>query len=560
MKKDSLQQFSTDSLYKLVRSNRYKNPLRAKTYVLSYYKRVRDQGNYAKAFNAACITSVVYNTLGQKDSAHFYVDEAAQIALQANDEKKYYSSLNIKGSICFSYDDFANALSNYKQAYVYFEKENNINKLAQIRHNMALIENQIGRRKQALLKVKENLRLYDEGVFDKKKRLAGYLNTLLSVSNVYTTIADDYTEERTQYLDSAMSYNKLGLDKSFEINNLEMYSFFLTVQGIIFQKRGNFSKAFKDLDDAEKLILKLGLNNQLSIVYLHKGKNYFIQNEIDEALPYLLKTDSIITKDNTYSQNLQETYILLAQSYEKKEDVKTASKYWNIFQKKTKENDKLMRQVSEELYKKYDVPSFIKRIELLQKEAEDKQFLSTLFINISIVLVLLFIAGFWYYKNRERTFKKRFDIVLNELKAIEKSQKRVESKTAQTYVITDENIQKILDGLEKFEKKEQFLQKKCTLNYVAKKINTNSTYLSKTLQSHKQKKFVQYITDLRLEYALKRLKNDTKFRTYDIKSIASELGFNTAESFSKAFKKRTGIYPSFYIKNLNKLSTDQGNS
>ena len=295
-------------------------------------------------------------------------------------------------------------------------------------------------------------------------------------------------------------------------------------------------------------------------MYLHKGKNYFIQNEIDEALPYLLKTDSIITKDNTYSQNLQETYILLAQSYEKKEDVKTASKYWNIFQKKTKENDKLMRQVSEELYKKYDVPSFIKRIELLQKEAEDKQFLSTLFINISIVLVLLFIAGFWYYKNRERTFKKRFDIVLNELKAIEKSQKRVESKTAQTYVITDENIQKILDGLEKFEKKEQFLQKKCTLNYVAKKINTNSTYLSKTLQSHKQKKFVQYITDLRLEYALKRLKNDTKFRTYDIKSIASELGFNTAESFSKAFKKRTGIYPSFYIKNLNKLSTDQGNS
>ena len=95
---------------------------------------------------------------------------------------------------------------------------------------------------------------------------------------------------------------------------------------------------------------------------------------------------------------------------------------------------------------------------------------------------------------------------------------------------------------------------------MAKKINTNSTYLSKTLQSHKQKKFVQYITDLRLEYALKRLKNDTKFRTYDIKSIASELGFNTAESFSKAFKKRTGIYPSFYIKNLNKLSTDQGNS
>ena len=112
---------------------------------------------------------------------------------------------------------------------------------------------------------------------------------------------------------------------------------------------------------------------------------------------------------------------------------------------------------------------------------------------------------------------------------------------------------KILQGLKKFEEKKLFLQKNCTINFVAKKIHTNKTYLSRTLQSHKQKKFVHYITDLRIDYGLSQLKNDTKFRAYDVKSIASELGFNTSESFAKAFKKRTGIYPSFYIKNLNKL-------
>lgn len=559
-RKDTLRQFSTDSLYELVKANRYKNPLIAKTYILEYNDRIKDEDDYTKKYKAACVTGIIYNVLGQKDSAYFFVDEASQIALQANDEDKYYDSLNIKGSICFVYDDYTEALSYYKKAYVYYKKINDVSRLARIRHNMALIENQIGRRKQALMKVKENLSLYEEGVFDKEKRVSGYINTLLNLSNIYTTIADDYTEGRTKYLDSAMTYNKLGMAKSLEVDNQEVYSIFLAIKGIIFQKRGAFSKAYQYLDDAEKLILKLGLNNQLSIVYLHKGKNYFSQNEIDKALPYLLKTDSIITKDDTYSQNLLETYILLSQAYEKKGDLKKTVYYSKILQKRAKENDVQTRKVSEDLYKKYDVPSYLKKIEQLQKEAAEKEFLSKLFIYVSIILVILSLVGFWYYKKRVRTFKKRFDIVLNDLKAMEQTQKKVEEKTTQAYVITDENIQKILDGLSKFEKKEQFLQKKCTLNYVAKKINTNSTYLSKTIQSHKQKKFVHYITDLRLEYALKRLKNDTRFRTYDIKSIASELGFNTAESFSKAFKKRTGIYPSFYIKNLNKLTDGEVNS
>jgi len=560
IQKDSLKLFSVDSLLILTEENRYKNPLRAKTYVTAYYKRVKKSGNLQKVFKATYLKAEIYNVLGQKDSAYFFVDKATQLAIAANDEEKYYSSLRLKGDISFIYDDYADAILQYIKVYAYCEKLNDVARLAKIRHNIALVENQIGRRKQAIIKAKENLRLYTNGTLDKEAQVTEYLNTLLSVSNIYTTIADDFTEGRTQYLDSAMTYNMLGMEKSLAASDLEIHSIFLLVQGVIYQKKGAFVEALKNFNAAEKQIHEFGLFYQLSIVYLHKGKNYFLQNDIDNALTYLQKTDSIITRNNTYSPNLQETYTLLAQSYEKKGDDKTAVKYWNIFQKKDKENDLMRRQASENLYKKYEVPSFVNKIEVLQKEAREEELLSKIFMNISIVVIILSIIGFLYYKKREQTFKKRFKIILNDLKTVENAQKKAEEKTTQTYVITDENIQKILEGLDKFEKKELFLQKKCTLNYVAKKINTNSTYLSKTLQSHKQKKFVQYITDLRLEYVLKRLKNDAKFRTYDIKSIASEIGFNTAESFSKAFKKRTGIYPSFYIKNLNKLSADVENS
>jgi len=39
---------------------------------------------------------------------------------------------------------------------------------------------------------------------------------------------------------------------------------------------------------------------------------------------------------------------------------------------------------------------------------------------------------------------------------------------------------------------------------------------------------------------------------YTIKALASESGFNTTEAFSKSFYKKTGIYPSYFIKELKK--------
>ena len=48
------------------------------------------------------------------------------------------------------------------------------------------------------------------------------------------------------------------------------------------------------------------------------------------------------------------------------------------------------------------------------------------------------------------------------------------------------------------------------------------------------------------------MQEDKLFRSYTIKAISDEVGFNTTQSFTKAFYKRTGIYPSFFIKSLNK--------
>ncbi len=86
---------------------------------------------------------------------------------------------------------------------------------------------------------------------------------------------------------------------------------------------------------------------------------------------------------------------------------------------------------------------------------------------------------------------------------------------------------------------------------MSKKVKTNTTYLSKIIKTHKAASFNDYINDLRIEYALKRIKNDKKFRSFSVKSIALEIGYKTDNSFTKHFKSKTGLNPSYYIKKIN---------
>ena len=85
---------------------------------------------------------------------------------------------------------------------------------------------------------------------------------------------------------------------------------------------------------------------------------------------------------------------------------------------------------------------------------------------------------------------------------------------------------------------------------MAKKCDTNAKYLSKIINAYKDQSFVNYINNLKIDFILKELKENTILQKYTIKSISEEAGFNTAESFAIAFKKRTGIRPSYYIRNL----------
>ena len=112
---------------------------------------------------------------------------------------------------------------------------------------------------------------------------------------------------------------------------------------------------------------------------------------------------------------------------------------------------------------------------------------------------------------------------------------------------TKENLaEKLLISMEK---QQVFLNKDITLSLLAKKLNTNTSYLSKIINEIFDNNFNNFINDYRIKYACQLISNK-EYERFTINSISKKSGFNNNTTFIAAFKKNTGVTPSFYIKNL----------
>lgn len=283
---------------------------------------------------------------------------------------------------------------------------------------------------------------------------------------------------------------------------------------------------------------------------------FYDQGKYDEAIQELLNSTAIIKDDDLEKNNVIDTYRLLGNCYWEKENYKEAASLREkvIGLKDTARNAK---DVAVNKFHEEDSNNFLSRIEALRhQEKEQKQTINYMLWGILSIAMAFLIILFLFIK-KQKANKTTFNALIEKISTLEADKKSITPKepksTTKGIRVGDDTVKIILAGLEKLEEQEYFLKSTCNLRSVAKKTKTNSTYLSQIINTYKEKNFNDYINDLRIDYALKRLKNDEKFRIFSIKAIASEIGYKSADSFVKHFKNKTGLNPSYYIKELNKM-------
>lgn len=165
-----------------------------------------------------------------------------------------------------------------------------------------------------------------------------------------------------------------------------------------------------------------------------------------------------------------------------------------------------------------------------------------LWIALSILIYLLGHFGIYHFG------------VFQEQKSIHKFSI---SRTALIQKDTASNIKnENLIEFEKFIKEERnFLDANLSLEFVAKKLNINKSYLSRLINSDLEKSFNDYINELRIEEA-KTYLEQTEFENYTLLAIGLEAGFNSKTAFNSAFKKFTGVTPSEYKNQKKHLKAD----
>jgi AraC-like DNA-binding protein len=212
--------------------------------------------------------------------------------------------------------------------------------------------------------------------------------------------------------------------------------------------------------------------------------------------------------------------------------------------------DSYKKNLNKTIEKEYDRPRLLKEKQSIIDglEAENKQSNYAIWGLIGLsVLILTLTIRFYYLK---RQYKTRFNRLIEEKtkdNTIEKVEVEEELQGISEHIITS-----VLNQLKTFEDEAQFLDKTITLANLSKRFNTNSSYLSKIINHYNEKNFNSYLTDLRVNYCIEQLQANKGLRNYTIKAIAEEVGFKNSESFAKAFFKTTGIYPSYFLKQIEK--------
>lgn len=319
---------------------------------------------------------------------------------------------------------------------------------------------------------------------------------LLRTNLALQSLLENNTRKAAAYCTKAEQF----LRKKENENYLDRFRV-LIIQASIAEMDGNFSREDDYLEKAKQLAVKHNMYLNLSSIVYSQSYNYIQRSDFKNAYYALREKDSLSQVISV--ENLSEE--MAVYDLESKIAVAKAEK----------------RRLNTQI----------------QHERERKQWLLG---SSAFLLVLLTAITYLWLGNRR---KNRILIVQNrELAQTETQRSKAKSEVAKT---TDSEL---ITELEKWVfDKELYKQSNLTIERLAKKLNTNRTYLSEAINSHYQMNYSAWINQVRIQAARKMLVASA-FDHYSIEGVAQLVGYTSISSFNSSFKRITGLTPSQFRK------------
>jgi len=334
------------------------------------------------------------------------------------------------------------------------------------------------------------------------------------------------------------SLAKTGERNEWVINlNYSLGSYYLENDSVKMDlARIYFTKAKKLYENSTS---KMMLANEITFL-AHLCKFYYKNQNYNEAIKYglrsleLQKKEPVPTAKKIVYENIAQSYLQIGKQKE----------YQDYIDKYIALNDSI--NDLEKVKASTTIENFISKKDQDNNKKNSFVFYTNVLITVIIVLIILFI---WKQKN-----KKIHNNYLSLIERIKQDENKIPKpasiKNINSFNIPEETYQKILFKMEKFEKSLGFLKKDITLSYLSNQFKTNPKSLSLVIKMNKDKTFNNYINGLKISYITQKLYEDRLYREFKINYLSEECGYSSSKVFVTAFKKETGVTPSYYITNL----------
>lgn len=440
----------------------------------------------------------------------------------------------IKGYRQYIEGDYPESLNSYIKAYEFAQRKGNEDQVYSCLTAIAAIKNYHGLHSEAL-------DLYRKALTRLKAKKVLNDSNYKSYERLYYNISLSYL--RLSNLDSARLVIKKGILTALKYKDTSYYRDFITANAQVDYYDHNFMKAkdslYKYINDY------VGIEQAEKKYYLAK-----IAGKMRDSMlmfEYFKSIDSIVSTTNDPIDNIEDVYQQLLIKSSKTNNKESQLNYINKLIYFDSLKSRLRSDVNNLATVGFNVP-------MLQREK--RQLLSELNGRNKIIFylyvgggVILCITLYVLYRNHK--IKSRLNSLMStNIEPINSN--RDEKDELQ---ISSEIIVKIKEGLVLFEKENGFLDPGITQELLAKRLRTNSSYLSMIINNEKGINFSTYLKDLRVTYAINFLKANPEIATkYTMKGMSELFGFKSADSFSRALSSKIGVSASNYLRRIKKES------
>ncbi|WP_347838138.1 tetratricopeptide repeat protein [uncultured Draconibacterium sp.] len=488
---------------------------------------------------------------GSQEKAHELCTRALAFFKQNNHEKTTVLGLIYLSDVYTQQNKFTDAMSVLTEALVLAENLDD-------KKSLALINGSLGKMYFRNQDYEKCLDCFNK-VLAYNTQLNDIENIAVANQNIGTIllIMENYDEAEKYLLDADKVLSKAGLG-SKQVHVLNSL-------GALYERQQKYTKAIETYN--EVLELNKTLNNPYvrSNVYTNIGNVYYDQRNFDKTQYYYTKAhQALVESGETDFRVYYENMMFLNDEQKNWKEAYSWARKFNSHSDSIFNIEKYKE--TENLRTKYEAEKKDLQLEKMQIEQEKNKAMllknRIRLIGISILLLLTLIFGFVYQRQNRQKLQSYKDLVKKNQELIEiNTSKRQQALLAvpdktevQTSggvdkpVLPSELVQEVKLKLNELIDAKFYRQAELTLADTAKMLDTNTSYLSQIINDVFNCNFPSFLNQLRVEEAQRLLKNP-EYHNLTIEGIGTQSGFKSKSVFNSAFKKITGVTPSFYKHN-----------